>query len=144
MPSDDITGQVTERGSPFIEILQVFQGFMQQVLGHSASGLEADQGRVGGFVQGLIGSLRFSKGFGIALHIQNVVLNLKCQANALGVVIKFFQGCRLNIRLTQGTKLHAGADQGAGFMDMHTFQFGNIEGLSNRGQINGLPPGHAA
>ena len=44
----------------------------------------------------------------------------------------------------QGSQLHAGADQGAGLVDVHVFQFGQGQFASLGGQVDGLSAAHAA
>ena len=82
--------------------------------------------------------------FGVAGDIQNVVPDLERKADIFAIVV---QGLHLFFRRTvgaQGSEQYRRPYQGAGFVDMHILQFGNIELFADCRQVKGLATGHAA
>ena len=80
----------------------------------------------------------------IADHVEDVIADLKSQADALGIMIELFQQARLDLRLTERSQQYAGADQRAGFVNVHVLQLGQGQFLADRRQIDGLTAHHAA
>ena len=86
-----------------------------QVLGVVSGGTQAQQGRVGGFVGGQIGTLLLAQGGGFALDIQYVIHYLKGQPQVLAVLVDSGQFVVGGIGGV-GTKQQRGPNKCAGFV----------------------------
>ena len=90
-----------------------------------------------------IGALGLTQRRGVSGHVENIVLYLERQADALGIGI---QRAELGIAepvATERRQLNTGSDQRPGFMDVHGFQLGNIEALAHGFEIDCLTARHA-
>jgi len=114
-----------------------------QLPGFLPGASQTQQGRVVGLVVIAVLALCFPQGLGITLLIEDVVLNLEGQPDALGVMIQPVRPYGFDGILGQGRQFHARPDQGPGLADMHVFQGRQIQRLAHGIEVDGLSPHHA-
>ncbi|SVQ40983.1 Uncharacterised protein [Klebsiella pneumoniae] len=75
----------------FSQLFQRLAGIVDQIPGFLPGLLKTQKCRVGTFTKLLVGTLAFSQRCSISHHIQDVILNLEGKADALCVLVEYWQ-----------------------------------------------------
>ena len=98
---------------------------------------------MGGLVALPIGPCRFSEGRHITQHVEQIVLNLKGQADGRCIIIERRVGHGIETRRALGGHQDACADDGPRLPRMHVLHLRDVELLPLHSKIDGLAAGHA-
>ena len=81
---------------------------------------------------------------GVGVGVEDVVHHLEQQSDQLAVVVQRLEARLVDWSAAVGAEQHRGADQRAGLVDVHVFQFAAVELAAHGFQVDGLAAGHAA
>jgi len=111
--------------------------------GQLAGALQAEYAGVAGLAVGGIGASAFAEHSGLAGDIEDVVLDLKRQADFIAVTAQGVADLVSHRARRQRTEQHAGPDQGTGLAPVHLLEAGGVSGAAGRIEVECLPAGHA-
>src|SRR5574340_799169 len=103
----------------------------------------AEQADVGGLVAGGILAGGLAEGGGGGFGVEHIVDDLECEPDALGVAIERSGGGVGDLAAVRAEQ-YRGANQGAGLVDVHELELGQVERLADAGKIDRLAARHAA
>src|SRR5210317_644056 len=125
---DDELRQFREPGRAVAERFQSRYRFAVQQTRLFLRCSEPGDARVRGFCPGGVGAGDFPHQLLVALDIENVVLNLERQSDAVGIASERVEFSAGELGIAQCAQQHTGANQGSGLHAMHGFEFVDSDG----------------